>query len=68
LSGLFVPIAALPPPLRVLARLLPLTYVTSLLKGMWQGEAWSAHWIDLVALALTFALCTALSAKVFRWE
>ena len=68
LPGLFVPLAALPPPLRVLARLLPLTYVTSLLKGMWQGEAWSAHGVDLFALALTFALCTALSAKVFRWE
>jgi len=68
LSGLFVPIAALPPPLRIVARLLPITYVSSLLKGMWQGEAWSAHWIDVAALLVTFVLCTALSAKVFRWE
>ena len=68
LSGLFVPIAALPPPLRVVARLLPLTYVSSLLKGMWQGEAWSAHGVDLAALLVTFVVCTALSAKVFRWE
>ena len=31
LCGLFVPISALPPVLRVVARLLPLTYVASLL-------------------------------------
>ena len=68
LSGLFVPIAALPPPVAAIARLLPLTYATSLLKGIWVGEPWSAHGGDLAALALTFAVCTGLSARVFRWE
>lgn len=43
LSGLFMPIATLPPALRLLARLMPLTYVVSLLNGIWLGEAWSAH-------------------------
>ena len=38
LSGLFVPIAALPPALRVVARVLPLTYVASLLQGIWRGD------------------------------
>jgi len=68
LSGLFVPIAALPPPVAAIARLLPLTYATSLLKGIWVGEPWSAHGGDLAALALTFVVCTALSARLFRWE
>ena len=68
LSGLFVPIAALPPPVAAIARLLPLTYATSLLKGIWVGEPWSAHGGDLAALALTFAVCTGLSARLFRWE
>jgi ABC-2 type transport system permease protein len=68
LSGLFVPLAALPPAMRAVARLLPLTYVTSLLKGVWLGDRLSAHGLDLAALAITFVLCTALSAKVFRWE
>jgi ABC-2 type transport system permease protein len=68
LSGLFMPIASFPPALRVLARLLPLTYVASLLKGIWQGEPWSAHGGDLAALVAVFAICIALSAKVFRWE
>jgi len=68
LSGLFVPVASLPPALGAIARVLPLTYATSLLEGIWKGEPWSAHVGDVVALAAVFAICTALSARVFRWE
>jgi ABC-2 type transport system permease protein len=68
LCGLFVPLNSLPPALRAVARLLPLTYAVSLLQGIWKGEAWSAHIGDIAALAAVFAICTALSAKVFRWE
>ena len=68
LSGLFVRLESLPPALRSLARVLPLTYAVSLLEGIWKGDAWSAHMGDLAALAVTFIVCTALSAKVFRWE
>jgi ABC-2 type transport system permease protein len=67
-SGLFVPVAALPPVLRAVARVLPLTYAVSLLDGIWNGDRWSAHVGDVAALTLLFLLCTALSAKVFRWE
>jgi ABC-2 type transport system permease protein len=68
LCGLFVPLESLPPPLHAAARMLPLTYAVSLLQGIWKGEAWSAHIGDIAALILVFAICTALSAKVFRWE
>jgi ABC-2 type transport system permease protein len=68
LSGLFVPIAALPPSLQTLSRILPLTYATSLLEGMWKGDPWAAHTGDLAGLAIVFCVCTALSAKLFRWE
>jgi ABC-2 type transport system permease protein len=68
LSGLFVPVALLPPVLQPVARVLPLTYSVSLLEGIWQGDAWSAHVGDVTALAVVFVVCTALSAKVFRWE
>ena len=68
LCGLFVPLESLPPALRVAARLLPLTYAVSLLEGIWKGEAWSAHIGDVAALVVVFLICTALSAKVFRWE
>ncbi len=68
LSGLFFPISALPPALQAIARLLPLTYAVSLLRGIWKGEAWSAHVGDLAVLAVVCLACTALSARIFRWE
>jgi ABC-2 type transport system permease protein len=68
LSGLFVPVESLPSQLRGLARILPITYAVSLLQGIWQSEAWSAHIGDVAALAAAFVVCTAISAKVFRWE
>jgi len=68
ISGLFLPVESLPPALHALARVLPLTYAVSLLQGIWNGEPWSAHLGDVAALALVFAICTTVSAKVFRWE
>jgi ABC-2 type transport system permease protein len=68
LSGLFVPVESLPPALQTVARALPLTYAVSLLKGIWRGEAWSSHLGDVAALVAVFVVCTALSARVFRWE
>jgi ABC-2 type transport system permease protein len=68
LSGLFFPIEALPPALQTVARVLPLTFAVSLLRGLWNGDAWSAHLTDLVALVAVCLVSTALSARVFRWE
>jgi ABC-2 type transport system permease protein len=68
ISGLFVPLSYLSALPRALARILPTTYAVSLLQGIWAGDQWSAHWRDVGALILGFILCTALSAKVFRWE
>jgi ABC-2 type transport system permease protein len=68
LSGLFVPVEALPWGLQVIARLLPMTYIVSLLSGIWNGESWFAHLGDLAALAIFGAICAALSSRVFRWE
>jgi ABC-2 type transport system permease protein len=67
-SGLLVPLESLPPLLHAVARALPLGYAVPLLQGIWNGDAWSAHVGDVAALAAFFVLCTALSAKVFRWE
>jgi ABC-2 type transport system permease protein len=68
LSGLFAPLDALPPVLKVLAWLNPLTYAVSLLAGIWTGEGWRAHLADLAALALVFVVCTVVSSRVFRWQ
>ncbi|MDB4906180.1 MAG: type transporter [Gemmatimonadetes bacterium] len=68
LSGIFVPLAQLPPALRALARVLPLTYVVNLLEGIWRNEGWLAHLGDVGALVVTFVVCIAISSRVFRWE
>src|SRR5262249_41415566 len=68
LSGLFVPLAAMSPGLRLVARLLPLTYAVSLLQGVWQGDSWFAHLGDVAVLLVVFGVCVAVSSRVFRWE
>lgn len=68
MSGLFVPIASLPPLLQAVARALPLTYSVSLLRGIWHGEGWSAHVGDVMVLSGMFLAFTAVSTRVFRWE
>jgi len=51
-----------------LARVMPFTYVVSLLLGIWRGEGWAAHGGDIIALVITFIAGLAISSKVFRWE
>ena len=63
-SGLFIPAQLLPAWLQHL----PLSYAVSLLQGIWKGEPWSMHMGDVAGLAAVFVICTALSARVFRWE
>ena len=68
LSGLFIPLSVMPPMLRGVAKVLPITYSVSLLRGIWRGDGWTAHTGDIAALVLVFLVCTAVSARVFRWE
>jgi ABC-2 type transport system permease protein len=68
LSGLFVPIDALPHGWREVARALPLSRAASLLQGMWIGDPWSAHLSDIGVLAVVFVICVGLTSRVFRWE
>ena len=58
----------LPPSMHVVSRFVPLTYAVSLLSGIWQGDPWSAHLGDVVALVVVFAVCTLIASRVFRWE
>lgn len=67
-SGLFVPLESLSPALQTLGHALPLTYAVSLLRGIWLGDSWLAHGWDVAGLIAVFVICTALSARVFRWQ
>jgi len=51
LGGVFVPLAAMPGWLQILARFLPLTYSVEALRAALSGSAGSAAWLDLGALA-----------------
>jgi ABC-2 type transport system permease protein len=68
ISGLFFPVEALAPPLRVIAYTLPTTHAVSLMTGIWDGVGWSALWLNVLGLALGMAVSVALATKVFRWE
>jgi ABC-2 type transport system permease protein len=68
LSGLFFPVDRLPRTFRALATVLPTTHAVALLEGVWDGSGWSAHWGNVAALLMLFAVYTALSTRIFRWE
>jgi ABC-2 type transport system permease protein len=68
ISGLFIPIEALPRSLQGLARVQPLTFAVSLLRGIWRGDGWMAHLGDLAGLIAVFVVCSLVSSRVFRWE
>ena len=68
LSGAGLPIEILPPSVRTFSNILPLTHVAKLLRGAWFGEAWGQHVAEVVILGGILVVCTAVSARLFRWE
>lgn len=67
LGGVFVPLSAMPVWLRVVARLLPLTYSVEALRAALSGGAWTTAAFDLGALAafslLFFGLAVSTLAR-----
>jgi ABC-2 type transport system permease protein len=68
ISGLFAPIERMPGVLQALAYVTPVRYAVSLMRGAWNGDSWLQHGTDLAGLAIILAVCTAIAARVFRWE
>jgi len=68
LSGATFPKELFPQTLRLVSRLLPLTYVVDLLQGLWFGEAWSNYLVAVAVLVGMLVLGVVLSARFFRWE
>ena len=67
-SGMFVPLSAMPRPWALLGNVLPMSHAVALLRGAWVGAGWFVLLPHLGALALTIAICLALTPRVFRWE
>ncbi|MBA4384509.1 MAG: ABC transporter permease [Anaerolinea sp.] len=68
LSGAGFPRELLPAAIIKISAFLPLTYVVNLLRGLWVGEAWSAHLLDVGVLVGMLILGVIISTKTFRWE
>jgi ABC-2 type transport system permease protein len=68
LSGAGMPIEILPDSIRRVSDFLPLTYVVRLMRGLWFGDAFSAHWIEVGILAGITVAGGLLAARLFRWE
>ena len=68
LSGAGFPRELLPDAIKKVSTFLPLTYVVNLLRGLWIGDSWGSHWLDVGVLAGMLVLGIVISALTFRWE
>ncbi len=68
LSGAFFSVGLLPPVVQKISAFMPLTYVVNLLTGLWTGQPWSDHLLDVGVLAGMLLVGIFISSKTFRWE
>jgi ABC-2 type transport system permease protein len=68
LSGAFFTVKLLPAAIQRVSAFLPLTYVVNLLGGLWTGQPWGDHLLDVGVLTGMLLLGIIISAKTFRWE
>lgn len=68
LSGAFFTVELLPVAVQKVSAFIPLTYVVNLLRGLWIGETWGNHLLDVGVLAGMLVLGISVSLKTFRWE
>jgi ABC-2 type transport system permease protein len=68
LSGAGFPSELLPETIKKVSAFLPLTYVVNLLRGLWIGEAWGRHLLDVTVLVGILVLGVVISIFTFRWE
>ena len=68
LSGASMPLEIMPETIQRIADFLPLTYVVGLLRGLWFGDPWGSLLLETGVLAGVLVVCTALAARVFRWD
>jgi ABC-2 type transport system permease protein len=68
LSGAAWPRELMPAAVQKVAAFFPLTYVVNLLRGVWGGEIWGEHLLDVGVLVGMLLLGVFISVKTFRWE
>jgi ABC-2 type transport system permease protein len=68
LSGAGFPRELLPETIKKVSTFLPLTYVVTLLRGLWIGDPWKAHLTEVLILGIILVAGVLISIKTFRWE
>lgn len=68
LSGAAYPRELLPETILKIANFLPLTHVVTLLRGLWVGDPWSKHFLEVIVLAGILVVGVLISIKTFRWD
>jgi len=68
LSGAAIPLEMIPENVQHWSRLLPLTHVVTLMRGLWAGDGWSQHLTEAGLLVAMLVIGAPLSAQLFRWE
>jgi len=68
LSGAGMPLEIMPESIQQLSRVLPLTYVVNLLKGLWFGGRWGDFLLEAGVLSAILVVCTIVAARLFQWE
>lgn len=67
LSGFLFPVANLPLPMRALSHIVPGRFFVNLLRGvLLKGAGWSAHWTDVLFLAVFAVLAIAAATRAFK--
>jgi len=67
-SGAMVPLEVMPPSVLKIANFMPLKHVVTLMRGLWAGDAWSAHLLEAGILAGIFVVGVVVVALTFKWE
>ena len=68
LSGAAIPIEVLSEKVVNISKFLPLYHIVTFMRGLWIGDSWSGHLIEIFVLTGILILGTALSARFFKWE
>ncbi len=68
LTGATIPLEIMPDYMVTISKVLPLSYVVNLQKGIWLGGSLSDHATELVVLLAILIAGTLISLKSFKWE
>lgn len=68
ISGATIPLEVMPESVRAVANYVPLTYVVKLMRGLWRGEPWGNHLLEVGVLLGLLILEVVLASRFFRWE